>query len=296
MVEGTLLPLEKKPRILGITFDTMFTFAQHAENTAAKVNKRNNILKALAGTTWRQQKETLVSTYKALGRSVINYGAPVWTPNLKQSHVNKLQCAQNSALRIATGCHRMSAVDHLHQETEVIPVKQHNDLLTDQFYATCREPSHPCHELTTLNQPPRHMKETIKTYSGNRVQAAADSLPPTHDATSISKNLHTSTVSRTIASYSNNRVLATPPPPIASSEKSLPRKTRTRLAQLRSGWCSLLQSYQNRLNPGTPDTCPDCQTAGHTVQHLFQCPAHPVRLPTTALWTDPVKAAAELNI
>ena len=37
--------------------------------------------KALAGTNWGQQKETLLLTYKTLGRSIANYAAPVWNTN-----------------------------------------------------------------------------------------------------------------------------------------------------------------------------------------------------------------------
>ena len=43
--------------------------------------KRNNVLKALANTNWGQQKETLLLTYKALGRSIANYAAPVCSTN-----------------------------------------------------------------------------------------------------------------------------------------------------------------------------------------------------------------------
>ena len=48
-------------------------------NVANRVSKRNNVLKALAGTNWGQQKETLLLTYKGLGRSIGNYAAPVWS-------------------------------------------------------------------------------------------------------------------------------------------------------------------------------------------------------------------------
>ena len=33
-------------------------------------------LKPLADTNWQQQKETLLMTYKALGRSIANYASP----------------------------------------------------------------------------------------------------------------------------------------------------------------------------------------------------------------------------
>ena len=58
-------------------------------------------------------------TYKAVGRSIINYAAPVWSTNLRDTNI---QYTQNKALRIATGCHKMSSVDHLHVEAKMLKV------------------------------------------------------------------------------------------------------------------------------------------------------------------------------
>ena len=55
-----------------------------------------------------QDQETLVSTYKSIGRSVLEYGAPIWSPIISNNSWNKLQVVQNQALRIATGCLKMS--------------------------------------------------------------------------------------------------------------------------------------------------------------------------------------------
>ena len=67
----------------------------------------DNILKALAGTSWGEQKETLLMTYKAVGRSITNYPAPVWCPNLHDTNYGNIQYTQNKALRITTGCHKI---------------------------------------------------------------------------------------------------------------------------------------------------------------------------------------------
>ena len=80
------------------------TFNVHCTQAATRVSNRNNILKALAGTTWGQQKETILMTYKAIERSVANYGAPVWSTNASATNIGKIQIAQNDALRIATRC------------------------------------------------------------------------------------------------------------------------------------------------------------------------------------------------
>ena len=75
------LPLVRNPKLLGVYLDTLFSFNTHCVQVANRVSERNNVLKALAGTYWGQQKETLLLTYKALGRSIANYVAPVWSTN-----------------------------------------------------------------------------------------------------------------------------------------------------------------------------------------------------------------------
>ena len=76
-----VLPLEKKPKVLGVTLDTHLSFTQHCNNIAVKVQQRNNVLKALAGSTWDCDKETLLATYQEIGRSILSYCCPVWTPS-----------------------------------------------------------------------------------------------------------------------------------------------------------------------------------------------------------------------
>ena len=46
-----MLPLKKKPKVLGMTLDTQLTFAQRCNNITARVQQRNNVLKALTGCT-----------------------------------------------------------------------------------------------------------------------------------------------------------------------------------------------------------------------------------------------------
>ena len=61
-----VLPLEKKPNVLGVTLDTHPTFTQHCNNIVTNVQQRNNVLKALAGSILGCDKETLLTTYLAI--------------------------------------------------------------------------------------------------------------------------------------------------------------------------------------------------------------------------------------
>ena len=124
-----VLPLKKKPKVLGVTLDTHLIFTQHCNNIAVKVQQRNNVLKALAGSTWGCDKEPLLTTYQAIGRSILNYCSPVWTPSLRDINWCRLQWAQNYALRISTGCLEMADVIELHQDAREQPVRQDNELI-----------------------------------------------------------------------------------------------------------------------------------------------------------------------
>ena len=101
-------------------------------------------------------------TYKAVGRSIINYVAPVWSTNLRDTNYRNIQYTQNEALRISTECHKMSSVDHLHAEANVLKVKEHSELLCAPYLARCLEPENVINS-TTRETPKRRMKETLFT-------------------------------------------------------------------------------------------------------------------------------------
>ena len=255
------------------------------------------MLKALCSTSWGPQKETLLTTYKAIGKSVLSYAAPVWTPSLKKSNIDKLQTAQNSALRIATGCHKMSDPHHLHQEAKVLPVKEHSDMLSAQYLASCYQPNHPCHDLTLPLRQPRPMKHTITSRFLAKVsQLIAPGQDGTPDHRKARNRLHTSFVQDTVQGYRPNKVLNSKPPAISDKEKSLPRRVRCTLSQLRSGYSKSLRSYVHRLKPGIRDTCPHCRRGPHDTNHLFHCTSKPVQLNVMSLWNDPIGAAMALEL
>ena len=105
-----VLPLKNKPEVFGVTLDTHLTFIQHYNNISVKVQQHNNVLKALAGSTCGCGMETLLATYQAIGCSTLSYCCHVWTPSLMDTNWSRLSWAQNSALRITTGCLRMADV------------------------------------------------------------------------------------------------------------------------------------------------------------------------------------------
>ena len=254
-------------------------------------------MKALAGTSWGQDRDTLLLTYKAILRSKIDYAAPVWFPLVKKTSLNRLQCIQNSALRIITGCHKMSSWQHLHNEAKILSVGEHCRMLAAQHLAMTLQQNHP--SFIAVSRPPglRDKKPTLQSAFLDDVRPhLVDGVVPRGQLSLVRKQLHTSFVSNSIALNTPNPLLGTPPPPVHPSESSLPRACRSTLAQLRSSYCSYLKDYQHRIgNSPTPD-CPDCNN-NHVqdVRHLFECDANHTTLAVRDLWDNPRRVARFLS-
>ena len=80
---------------------------------------------------------------------------------LPDTSLENIQRTQNEALRIITGSHKMSSIDHLHSETKMLLVKDHLHLLSAQYLVHCLDTVNVCHHITTMGHPPREMKETL---------------------------------------------------------------------------------------------------------------------------------------
>ena len=121
-VADSPLPLERSPKILGLYLDTTPSYHHHCSNLAGRVSRQNNILKFWPAPHGDSQK--------AVGKSTIDYGAPVWSINSCNTRMNHIQAAQNADLRLATGSHQMSSIAYLHHETKMLKVQEHQELLS----------------------------------------------------------------------------------------------------------------------------------------------------------------------
>ena len=79
--------------------DLSLSFHKHCNYVSDRIDKRNNMLKVLAGSSWGHDNETLLLTYNTLGKHIASYVAPVWSTNASDPSFKKIQTAQNAALR-----------------------------------------------------------------------------------------------------------------------------------------------------------------------------------------------------
>ena len=147
---------------------------------------------------------------------------------------------------------------------------------TQTYSSTChntnrKHPSHPLYKHTTYFNTPRLKKNTI--YNNGRYTTNIPTDPHTITTTDIKTNMrhiHTSIVSRHLATSGNNKILRTLPPHISSSEEILPCLICRTLAQHRINKSPFLKSYVHKVDAKSHPSplCPLCNTHTHT-RHII---------------------------
>ena len=174
----------------------------------------------------------------------------------------------------------MAIIDHLHQESLTLKVKDHYDVISAQYLVNCLEEEHVCHGITTQEPRPRPMKETLHSRHHSTVLRRLGARKKEN-----LQNLHTHAVDSAIRLLGNNRLLIVTPTP--DEEQRLNRRQRCTLVQLRSRLCHLLQDYKHMVFDEPSDICTDCGSLPQDVRHMFTCHAHPTDLSPEDLWRNP---------
>ena len=128
----------------------------------------------------------------------------------------------------------MASSDHLHQESKVLPIREHAKMLSTQHLLSCYLPGHPGSSLVNNNDYKRNQKPTILNYRSEIMH-----LTPTYSKKDFKeqiKTIHTETVQ---SNYAPNKVLRRKPPKaVHKDELEMPRAARSKLSQWRSSYSS----------------------------------------------------------
>ena len=162
-------------------------------------------------------------------------------------------------------------------------------MLCSQHLATCLQANHVSLPVVTADSGPRRMKMSLQMGFSDQVNDLLVDGCVT-DIKMARKSIHTRAVQDAIRSRRPNGVLSSVAPDVDQAEDNLPRVARTTLAQLRSGYCSALNTFKHRINLVPSALCPCCRQADHTTQHLFDCPEHQTNLTPLDLWQRPAEA------
>lgn len=116
-------PLEKVTifKFLGVWFDQGLTYKVHICKMIDKCNKVINILRCLAGSTWGAGRQAMMMVYRAMIRSVLDYGCIAYGA-AANSVLQLLDVVQAKALRICTGAFKTTAIPALLVESGETPL------------------------------------------------------------------------------------------------------------------------------------------------------------------------------
>ena len=198
---------------------------------------------------------------------------------------------QNAALRTVTGCTQDTNIQHLHDETLILPIYEHLQLHASQYKQNTQTSNSSLIQTYNILQHTKALTTdaTQQTFPQTPTQSVQQTIKTNN------RHIHTSIVSRHLVTRGNNKILRTPPPHIISSEEIIPRITRRTLAQLRTTNSPFLKSYLQKSKPNhihhhyVPSI-----TVTHDTHHLFNCIHIRTTLSPLDLWTDPAGVTALL--
>jgi hypothetical protein len=235
-IKDTLIPLDKKPKSLGLNLTPMFKATSHLDILGGEMKKSHQLLKALKGQDWGK-KETLQQTYQAYIKPTFIIGAPAWYPNVNPdaSSMVRLQSVQNFIMRTITSAHQISSQEHHLAETRILSVREQFELSCSRFLAGAMQADHTSHSivilLTGFGPGRKEIVHTLQSIFGHviRPHLNDDSIIPGIRHQCTLKAIHTAAVMASKQKLINK---------INPIESSLPRHTRSTFCQLCSQCCN----------------------------------------------------------
>jgi len=100
--ESTTVTLRKEYKYLEVIFQSNGLYHSHIQHVFDKCQKRLNVLRLLRGTSWGAAKSPLLTIYRDLIRSVIEYGMEAYYFFFSRLSLTPLFRAQSNALRLRT--------------------------------------------------------------------------------------------------------------------------------------------------------------------------------------------------
>ena len=272
-VRGSV-PLNRTPKILGVTLDTHFTFSLLARDCVESLEDPQRH-ETLAGSNWGFTTWILVASYKTYVRPILNYATSIWFTLVSSMHLDKLDVIHNKALMIVSGCHLKAATSHFRVETGVLPLRVHLELCSQQFHASA-PPSNQWTPVTSSSPPSPTPAPSGPPSSPHFIASSKSCMSELTTPTPASCQLWWRPVGGHISLghmpptrpddrgdrpvSGAQQVLWAVRPPVDPVKQLLLRSYRYALFQLRSGYCSRLMSYRHSVFWADNPMCtfPDC--------------------------------------
>ena len=162
--------------------------------------------------------------------------------------IQKFQTHRNTALSVATGCFNMTPIDHLREETKVLPVHNNLSLLCSQYFVRTIQSRNPSQNVVSSPSGFRSMKYTLQSRILHRaVTYLQNDIHPAPSSKTAIKFLHNVTVSQLTYFLIPNRVLSDFFSVKINIRSKPPSPYRTSLSQTCLSFCTSLLSHRERI-------------------------------------------------
>ena len=121
-INGVDLKVEGQAKFLGLIFDSKLTWSAHVRYVAGRCKARLNLMRSLTGSKWGTGKQTLLTVYRALIRSILDYGAVAFD-SASDSVKGVLDSIQYQALKICCGAMRGTPLSVLQVDCGELPLE-----------------------------------------------------------------------------------------------------------------------------------------------------------------------------
>ena len=151
-LQGQPIPFKISVKFLGLHFDSRLNWKTHVNHLLVRCRKKINVLKYLSGTTWGADRKSLLMVYKALIRSHLDYGSPVYG-SASEATLRRLDVFQNECLRMCLGALRCTRVARMEVKANIPPLAvRRNALLLAYGVTTARKAPLGVQALTNIKQ------------------------------------------------------------------------------------------------------------------------------------------------
>jgi ribonuclease HI len=120
-IHGNEISIENEVKFLGMIFDSKLTWNAHINSLVAKCVSRINLMRSVTSHSWGASKSVLLTIYRALVRSRLDYGSQLLYTASKTA-LAKLDTIQATCLRICSGAMRGTAISAMQQDCGEMPL------------------------------------------------------------------------------------------------------------------------------------------------------------------------------
>lgn len=131
-INNESIPYVSSFNFLGYIFDEHLTWKDHIKHIVTKCSKRLNLLRSITGLSWGSNKKTLITVYRGLIRSILDYGSTLYSTASKYL-LSQLDTIQYKALSICLGAFKGTALSSLQFECNEPPLHIRRNIATLKY-------------------------------------------------------------------------------------------------------------------------------------------------------------------